>query len=116
MPATMLKTLANALSITGVAIQAGIALNESPFLGGAGRNAILALDAPVGGAGVILVQGHAGLPGKTLPASGDAGWTTIVTLNAASPLEQEIALPLYIRTNISVLGTGTITAKLKGVQ
>lgn len=116
MPATMLKTLAAALSITGTGAQAGILLNESPFMGGAGRNAILELDAPVGGAGSILVQGHAGLPGKTLPAAGDAGWTTIVTLNAASPLSQEIALPLYIRTNVAVAGTGTITAKLKGVQ
>lgn len=116
MPAQMLKTLAAALSITGTAIQAGIKLNESPFLGGQGRNGIVTLDAPIGGAGVVKIQGHNGDATKGIPASGDAGWTDILSLTAASPLEQEIALPLFIRTNITTLGTGTVTIKLKGVQ
>lgn len=116
MAAGMLKTIANALSIAATAIQAGVSLNESPFMGGAGRNGLLLLDVPIAGGGTVLIQGHPGLASKALPTAGDGGWVTILTLTAASPLQQEFSLPLWIRTNISVLGTGAVTIKLRGVQ
>lgn len=116
----MIKALATALSITATAIQSPIKMNESPFLAGGGlgagagaRNAIMTMPAAVGGAGVILVQGH---DATDLPTQGDAGWYTIATLNAASALLQEIELARWMRTNITTLGTGTITVQLEGVQ
>jgi len=110
-----LIALASALSITATAIQAGIKLNKTPLLGGQGWSASLENQAPVGGAGVVLIQGHDQV-GGSVPASGDAGWYTIATLNAAAPLVQEIELPNFIRTNVSVIGTGTVTINLYGVQ
>lgn len=111
----MIKVLASALSITGTAIQAGVALNTTPFNGGFNKTCIVKLDAPVGGAGVVKIQGSP-LVQSTVPASGDASWVDIVALNAASPLEQEITMPCFIRTNITTLGTGTVQITLKGIQ
>ena len=109
-----LLSLAAALSITATGIQTAQRLNKTPFLGGQGRNALLHLQAAVGGAGVIKVQGHDS-PSATAPASGDSGWYDVVTLNSASPLEQELQdLPAWIRLNITTAGTGTITANLVG--
>lgn len=111
----MQLALATALSITATAIEAPILCNVSPFLGGQGRNALLKNDAAVGGAGVVKIQGNP-LAGSTAPADNDAGWVDIVSLVAASPLEQEIELPRWIRVNITTLGTGTVTISLEGVQ
>ena len=112
---TMKFPLATALSITATAIQAGKQLHVSPFLGGQNHNALLCLDSPIGGAGVIKIQGNPSLS-KTVPADGDAGWYDIATLNAASVTSQEIKLPAWIRTNITTLGTGTVNISLEGVQ
>jgi hypothetical protein len=113
----MRKVLANALSITATGIQAPIKLDDTPFMGGKGRSGYLVLQAAVGGSGSIKVQGHNGTTnGTDTPAEGDSGWYDIATLTSASPLSQEIELPLYIRTNVGVVGTGTITAWLDGVQ
>lgn len=111
----MLKNLANALSITGTAIQAGVALNTTPFNGGFNKTTILVLDAPVGGAGVVKIQGSP-LVQTTVPASGDVSWVDIVSLTSASLLQQEITMPNFIRTNITTLGTGTVTINLRGIQ
>lgn len=107
--------LAVALDLTTTGAQAGRKLNKTPHLGGQGWSASLEVQSPIGGAGVVLIQGHDQVGGD-VPASGDAGWYTIVTLNASSQLMQEIELPNFIRTNKSVAGTGTATIKLYGVQ
>jgi hypothetical protein len=117
MSKVMRKALATALSITATDIQAPIKLDDTPFMGGKGRSGYLGLQAAVGGSGSIKVQGHNGDEnGTSEPAEDDSGWFDIVTLTSASPLSQEIELPLYIRTNVTVVGTGTITAWLDGVQ
>jgi hypothetical protein len=112
---SMLKTIANAVSITATAIGPGVRCNVSPFCGGQGKTALLINNAAIGGAGVVKIQGNP-LSGATAPADADAGWTDIATLNATSPLEQEIALPSWIRYNITTLGTGSVTIALEGVQ
>jgi hypothetical protein len=104
---TMLKTLGAAVDMTATGALAAVELGETPFFPGA--NAILRLSAPVGGAGVIQVQG----------STEEAGtFTTIATVNAASGTDVEITdLPKWIRLNKSTIGTGTIaTVKLEGVQ
>jgi len=116
---SMIKTLAAALSVTATATGDWIQLNETPFMGGGGRedgtdgrNAILAVT-PIGGAGVVLLEGHAG---PDAPASNTTDAYTVATLNAASPARQEILLPRWIRTRVSVIGTGTTRIALEGVQ
>ena len=112
MPA--IRNLGTALSITATGIQPGIRLNRSPQGGGSGREGIIQLAAAIGGAGVVLIQGHPS-PNREVPASGDAAWATLLTLNAASKLRQELAdLPYHIRVNVSVIGTGTVTIDLEG--
>ncbi len=112
----MHRKLATALSITATAIGAAQKFNTTPFLGdrsGGRRSMTMTLAAPVGGAGVVLIQGNDAIDS---PASGDAGWTTITTLNSASATRQEIEIWPWMRTNITTLGTGTIDIDLKGVQ
>ena len=112
MPAT--RNLCTALSITATGAQPGIRLNTTPLHGGFGREGMLQLAAAVGGSGTVLIQGHPS-PLSTLPASGDAAWSTILTLTSASKLRQEIPdLPYWIRVNVSVVGTGTVTIDLEG--
>lgn len=112
---TMLKVLAAALSITGTGAQAGQLLATTPFVGGRNRNAILKLDAVPAGGGVVKIQGSSN-DIHTTPGTSDPSWTDIVTLNASSPLEQEIQLPQWIRTNVTTGGTGTVQITLNGVQ
>lgn len=116
----MKKVLSASLAVATPAIGAAIAMNATPFLGGGGagggtdgRNALLHFSAPVGGAGVVLIQGHDGID---TPASGDAGWFTIRTQNAAATTTSEILLPRWLRLNITVAGTGTPEVWLEGVQ
>lgn len=108
--------IVTALDITATGASTPVRLSKTPLLGGWGREGLLHLDAPVGGSGVVAVQGHPSTS-KTAPATGDSGWATIATLNAASPLLQEIAdLPNWIRINVTTAGTGTLTATLEGIQ
>lgn len=104
---TMLKTLGTAIDMTATGALTPVELNATPFF--PGGNAILRLSAPIGGAGVIQVQGS---------TEEDGTYTTIATVNAASGTDVEITdLPPWIRLNKSTVGTGTIaTAKLEGVQ
>lgn len=90
-----------------------IRMNPSPFMGGEGRNAILALEAPIPASGSIVVQGH---EGPDLPASNSPEWTTIVTLSPTSDRRTEIALPAWIRLNVGATGTGNVRITLEGVQ
>lgn len=114
---SQLKALASGIALTGTAIGPAVDLSQTPWgPGGAGRNGTVVLNDAPGGAATVKIQGHPGLADKTVPASGDAGWYDILTLVAASPKEQEIALPRYIRYNITVLGTGTLNAFVRGVQ
>ena len=115
MSKAMILALAAALDITATGPQAPVLLNTSPFTGGQGKNAFLNLAAVPAGGGVIKVQGNP-TAGPAAPADADANWTDIVTIDANSPLRQEIELPLWIRTNITTVGTGTLTANLEGVQ
>lgn len=115
MSKAMLLSLAAALDITATGAQAGKLLNTTPFVGGRGRSAILGLQAAIAGGGVVKIQGN---PADihTTPAANDPGWVDVVTLNAASPLQQEIELPQWIRVNVTNVGTGTVTIGLEGVQ
>jgi hypothetical protein len=112
---TMLFNLANGLSTGTVAIQAPKLLNVTPFLGGQGHNAILQLQAAPAAGATVLIQGNPS-NAHTTPPDNDPGWTTIATLTSTSPLQQEITLPQWIRTNVTVLTAGTLTANLEGVQ
>lgn len=112
---TMTLTLANAASITAVAKGTPIRCNVSPFQGGQNHNALLINQTPIAGGGVIAIEGNP-LQGPTAPVPTDPGWYNIATLNATSVDEQEILLPLWIRTNITTLGTGTMNIILEGVQ
>ena len=103
----MLKTLAS-VDMTGLASQAAVELGETPFqLGG---NCIMHMTAPIGGAGVITVEGS---------PDGTTNWTTVRTINAAQSAGQVVEitnLPPWIRTRVSTVGTGTIVPTLEGVQ
>lgn len=102
----MLKSLPN-VDMTSLAAQASVKLGETPFFPGA--NATIEFNIPIGGSGVLTLQGS---PDNTT-------WTTIRTLNAAqtAPLRVELTdLPLYIRTNVTTVGTGTLVPTLRGVQ
>jgi|ERR1700761_1248388 len=112
---TMLIPLATALSITATGPTAAVLLNTTPFLGGQSHNALLDMDAAPAGGGIIAVQGSTNNIHNP-PATGDASWTTLYTLNAASPLEQEVVLPQWVRLNVTTVGTGTINVRLNGVQ
>jgi hypothetical protein len=109
----MIKTIA-AVAIGTVAISPAVEMNESPFLGGYGHNAILRQSAPIAGAGVVLIQGSNELDE---PAAGDSSWTTIKTLNSASLQAQEIELYRWMRVNVTTAGTAaTTTFLVEGVQ
>lgn len=111
---SQILTLANALALNATGIGDPIRLNVTPFAGGMGREALLHLDTAPGGASVVLLEGH-NSPHAEAPDEDDDEWATVVTLNSASPLLQEIAdLPAWIRVNRSVVGTGTLTARLEG--
>lgn len=104
---TMLKTLGSAIDMTATGALAAVELGATPFFPGA--NAILRLSAPIGGAGVIHVQGSDTETGT---------YTNHTTVNAASGTDVEITnLPRWIRLNKTTIGTGTIaSAVLEGVQ
>lgn len=103
---TMLKSLGAAIDLTVVAAQNPVELGETPFF--PGGNAILHLSEPVGGAGVVQVQGSDTETGT---------FTTLQSITAASGQLVEIAnLPKWIRLNVSTAGTGTPDATLEGVQ
>lgn len=103
----MIKSLGSAIDMTATGALTGVELGHTPFF--PGGNAILRLSAPIGGAGVISVQGAP-------EASGP--WTTLQTVNAAAGTDVEILnLPRHIRLNKTTAGTGTIaSAILEGVQ
>ncbi len=113
---TMLKTLTAV--VTSQDIGTPVELDESPFIGGQNRNALLRLRAlPL--TATILIQGAGRDPGtKEVPAEDSEEWTTIATLTSASPIVQEILLPEFIRWNTSVAdGDGpNVVIDLEGVQ
>jgi hypothetical protein len=111
----MLLTLANALAITATGAGTPVLLHVTPFEGGQHKNALLILNAAIAGGGVISIDGNPNA-GPTAPVTADPNWASIVVLNAASPLEQEIELPLWIRVNVTTAGTGTVTLQLEGIQ
>jgi hypothetical protein len=115
MSKAMTLALATALDITATGAQDAILCNTSPFAGGQGKNAFLVSSAAIGGSGVVKVQGNP-TAGPAAPADDDANWADIVSLTSASPLRQEIEVPLWIRVNVTTAGTGTATLDLEGVQ
>lgn len=112
----MIIKLATAQAVTATGAAAPVRLDKTPFLGGQGHEALCYLDAPVGGAGVVKIQGHAS-DSATAPLTADVGWYDVLTLNSASGLSNEIAdLPQWIRSNVTTVGTGTVNITLEGVQ
>ena|SRR5271156_6192694 len=111
----MLQQLATALSITATGQQTPVDMTTSPFQGGQNKNAILLLQNAIAGGGVVTIQGNP-LIQPNAPASGDANWFTIATLNAASLPQQEIVLAQWMAVNITTVGTGTVSIALLGVQ
>lgn len=104
---SMLKTLGTAIDMTATGALAEVELGATPFFPGA--NAILRLSAPIGGSGVITLQGR---------AKDSSTWYTVRTINAAAGEIVEVEnLPPFIRINKTTAGTGTIAAAvLEGVQ
>lgn len=102
---TMIRALAPVV-LTATGPLAAVELGETPFFPGA--NAILHLSAPIGGDGVVTVEG-----------SDDEGttWEEIRTADADSGTVIEVS-PLYkqVRLNVTTAGTGTVSAALEGVQ
>lgn len=113
---TMTLNIANALDITATGKQSPILLDVSPFEGGRNRNTWLQLAAAVGGSGVIQIMGTDLPAGGPTPSETDASWAVLYTLNSASPLRQEIELPVWLMLNVQTAGTGTLTANLEGIQ
>lgn len=113
--ATMIQNLMSAVSLTALAKGPATLLNVTPLAGGRRRNALLDIDVLPAGGGVITIEGSSN-DIHTTPGASDPSWTTVVVLNASSPLEQEILLPQWIRYNITTVGTGTASARLIGVQ
>ena len=99
---TMLKTL-----LDGAGSEPGeaILLNETPFLGGKGWNAVLNVS---GVTGTVDIEGA--YTNFDAPTADD--WETIVTIDTDTPPQIEITLPRWIRVN----GRGTATLILEGVQ
>lgn len=103
---TMIKTFA-AVDMTATGALAALELGDTPFFTGA--NAKLFLPDPIGGAGVIQLQGS---PDGTT-------WTTFRSLIATDTASQWVELtdlPAYIRMNVTTAGTGSFTPTLHGVQ
>lgn len=104
---TMIKNLEQVdMTVTGALT--AVELGATPFFPGA--NAILHLTAPIGGAGVITVEGSGEEAGT---------YTAVQTINAAQSagLQVEVSpLPKWIRLNVTTAGTGTIDPTLEGVQ
>lgn len=101
--------------VTSVAIGTPIELNATPFMGGAGRNAIVRIPV-LPTTSTVLLQG-AGNSGDGVPASGSAEWTTLLTLTSASERQYEIAIPQYIRWRTTVLAAApNVEIYLEGVQ
>ncbi len=102
---TTLATLANDVSLSAAAAQAGVSLNYSPFL--PYRNVLGFLSvAGATGSWTILIQ----------TAPDNATWTTAATLTGTGQIPSqhfEVQTDLYIRANVSVAGTaGTFTCQL----
>lgn len=111
---SQLLTIVDALDITATGAGEPVRLNVTPFAGGFGREALMHLPAAVGGSGEVDIEGHWS-PSSEEPADDDDGWEAIVTLDASSPLLQELSdLPAWIRANVTTAGTGTLTVVLEG--
>lgn len=102
--------------VTSVDIGTPVELNASPFMGGAGRNALVKIPVlPL--TSTVKLQG-AGNSGDGIPAEGSSDWTDILTLTSASERQYEISLPQYIRWNTTVLDADgpDVNIYLEGVQ
>lgn len=103
---TMLINLPS-IDYTALAAQASVKLGETPFQ--IGGNALLYLTAPIGGSGIVTLEGS---PDGTT-------WSTIRTLNAAQTASRWVELtnlPKYFRTTVTTVGTGSAVPSLHGVQ
>lgn len=117
-------TLPTSGLVTGASAPAGgvgggtgpILLEVSPFEGGRNRNAWLTMPAAPAGGGVIQVMGTDLPAGGPTPSNTDPSWAVLYTLNANSPLRQEVQLPVWVALNVSTVGTGTLTAQLEGIK
>lgn len=104
--------------VTSVDIGTPQALDQTPLLGGQGRNAILHIPTlPI--TSTVKLQG-AGIDPTTgaAPVEGSSDWTDIVTITSASDPVQEIELPQFIRWNTTVLDADgpNVGMYLEGVQ
>jgi hypothetical protein len=118
--AKMGLTIADNVVLTGTAIGPAVACFQTPTgPGGAGRGGTVVCEYPPGGAAVVKFQGHPGLASKAVPASGDAGWYDLhgtPWTTATNDLIVPVDIPAFIRYNITTLGTGVLTAGLRGTQ
>lgn len=101
--------MANTMTIAMPADTSIVSLGKTPLLGGQGRNGFAHVATPAAG---VMLQGH-DAPGNSAPASGDAGWYTLLTMTTTSAKIQEIVLPRWIRRGAAG-GTDPIT--IEGVQ
>lgn len=90
-----------------------IALDKTPLLGGEGREGLAHLGDNLAVTSGVLLQGHPGLASGAAPATGDAGWVTLLSGTTTQGAVVEIAdLPKFVK--LGAAATGPIT--LEGVQ
>lgn len=114
----MSNTLKLTADVTAQAILTPVALNTTPLLGGAGREAILRIPVlPL--TGVFSIEGAPTDPDTgTVPIEASTTWAEIVEIDASSEQIQEIELPDWIRINVTTAdGDGPdVLCYLEGVQ
>jgi hypothetical protein len=115
-----MNTLKITAVVTSVDIGTPVELDETPLLGGAGREAKYQFVSALPITSTVLIQG-AGIDPDTMemPVEGSGLWETLLTLTSASDLAGEIAdLPQFIRWNTTVLDADgpDIELLLEGVQ
>ncbi len=100
----------NIKTISGTNI---VALDVTPLLGGEGREGLAELGANVSVTTGVLLQGHPGLASGAIPATGDAGWVTLLSATATQgPVVEIPDLPKFVK--LGAAATSPIT--LEGIQ
>lgn len=115
MPKKLIELAANVQTVNN---GAAVALDESPLLGGQGREGLLRLPVlPL--TSTVLIQGHPAMADKSTPLEASTDWTTLATLTSASDQVQRIAdLPDWVRYRTSVLDADgpVVNVYLEGEQ
>lgn len=105
--------------VTAVAIGTPVAMDATPLLGGAGREARVTLEGLPITSTFLLEGAPTDAATGVVPVEGSALWTTLATLTSTSAAAFELAdLPAHIRVNTTVLDADgpDVLIHLVGVQ